>query len=159
MLKFGKFTIGGLGQGRLVGALGSSIPLVGDAATVGYIKKHAGSLRGVGAKQGMKYVGGPVAVAAWSYSLYDVVKDAGPSAASQVDYSTRASHIYGLEIPSSSKSKKTSRGGRGSTKSSLSNRSRRSLSAPHRSRNRCRHVYRGKRCKLPRGHSGRHSYR
>ena len=60
-------------KGRLVGSFGSSIPVVGDVFTLGYIKKHAGKAKGIGAGQGLKYVGGPVAVIGWSstgYGLY-----------------------------------------------------------------------------------------
>lgn len=61
--------------------------------------------------------------------------------------------------PAKISGKSTTRVSRGRQSTHTSHRTKKAPSATHRSRNRCRHVdRRGKRCKLPAGHSGRHSY-
>ena len=52
--------------GRAIGALGSSIPGIGDIGTLAFIKKKAGTPIGRGAAQGLKYAGGPIALASFT---------------------------------------------------------------------------------------------
>lgn len=63
-----------LNIGRAVGALGSSIPVVGDILTMGYIRKHAGKAKGIGAKQGWKVFGGPMMVVGWGITANEAYK-------------------------------------------------------------------------------------
>ena len=153
-----------LNLGRAIGALGSSIPAVGDIGTMAFIKKKAGTPVGIGARQGLKYAGGPIAVASWSYMAYqnrhlpgDVYNNM------KLGYNMMAEHQEKL-----SRSERTRRI-RGSLPSipsrtgdgppSLSQRTRKSPRFGKK-RRRCKHRNKaGKRCLRPAGHSGRHRYR
>lgn len=151
--------------GRVIGAVGSSVPF-GDAAVLGFIKKKAGTPIGMGAKQGMKYIGGPAAVAAWSYTAYQN-RDTIMGAPGKVHgvYSNLWGSFKDSDIhdrnrgdPSNTRTS-TSRGGRGAT--TLSQSARRSVRPGiGKVRRRCKHRNKaGKQCLRPAGHSGRHRYR
>lgn len=61
-------------KGRVIGAVGSSVPVVGDLGVLTYIKKHSGTVRGLGARQGLKYLGGPIAAVSWGLGAYELGK-------------------------------------------------------------------------------------
>ena len=152
-----------LNLGRAIGALGSSIPAVGDIGTMAFIKKKAGTPVGIGARQGLKYAGGPIAVASWSYMAYqnrhlpgDVYNNM------KLGYQMMAQHQE--DISRSDRTLVRSGGrGRGTSQTrdgppSLSQRTRKSPSFGKK-RRRCKHRNKaGKRCLRPAGHSGRHRY-
>ena len=152
-----------LNLGRAIGALGSSIPAVGDIGTMAFIKKKAGTPVGIGAKQGLKYAGGPIAVASWTYMAYqnrhipgDVYNNM------KLGYQMMAQH---QEDMSRADRTRKGGGGRGIGTSrtrdgppSLSQRTRKSPSFGKK-RRRCKHRNKaGKQCLRPAGHSGRHRY-
>jgi hypothetical protein len=67
---------GTLWFGRGLGAAGSSVPVVGDAAVIAGIRKASPGLLRTGMRQGLKFVGGPIAVLAWGYTGYQVIQAA-----------------------------------------------------------------------------------
>ena len=156
-----------LNIGRAIGALGSSVPGVGDIGTMAFIKKKAGTPIGIGAKQGLKFAGGPIAVASWSIMAYQNRKGIQ-------DASSRFTQQFSLGLyqapdsawDNSPKNRgvkfdsRTERKGRfGDGPPSLSPRTRKSPRFGKK-RRRCKHRNKaGKQCLRPAGHSGRHRYR
>ena len=153
-----------LNIGRAIGALGSSVPAIGDLGTMAFIKKKAGTPVGIGAKQGLKYAGGPIAVASWSYMAYENRHRPGQvMQGMKQGFNMMADHQS--EMSRSGRTTLQRSGGRGKGTSrrmdgppSLSQRTRRSPSFGKK-RRRCKHRNKaGKRCLRPAGHSGRHRY-
>ena len=136
--------------GASVGAAGGIIPIVGDPLILLARKKLPQGAFTAGMKFGQTYIGGPIAVAGGAYTLYDAYQSGW-----------RVKSVRGIPIPykKSGPSRSSTLTSRGRKSTFTSHRTRKAPSATHRPRNRCRHVdRRGKRCKLPAGHSGRHSY-
>ena len=144
--------------GRAIGALGSSIPAVGDIGTMAFIKKKAGTPIGKGATQGLKYAGGPIAVASWTYMGYQNRHVPGMMFSQyQTGFHQHIKPSFELNRP-----RVTGGGGRNSQTRdgppSLSPRTRKSPSFGKK-RKRCKYRNKaGKQCLRPAGHSGRHRY-
>ena len=152
-----KLPLSQLNIGRGIGALGSSIPGVGDVGTLAFIKRKAGTPIGIGAKQGLKYAGGPIAAASWIYMGYQNRHVPGQVVGNM--------QLVGSELPDlwrdtrAVKRKPKTKSRRRDGPSILSQRTSRSPSFGKK-RRRCTHRNKaGKRCLRPAGHSGRHRYR
>ena len=165
MVKIPKPRVSPVNVGRAIGALGSSIPAIGDVGVLAFIKRKSGTPLGIGAKQGLKYAGGPIAVASWAYMGYQNRHLPGQIYGNmqigydqwmqrpemqKVDRTTRTRTMGG-------RSMRTSRGGRGAT--TLSQRASKSV-RPGKRRRRCKSRNKsGKTCLRPRNHSGRHRFK
>ena len=161
--------------GRVIGAAGSSVPVVGDVGVLAFIKKKAGTPIGIGAKQGLKYAGGPIAVASWTYMGYQNRHLPGQIYGNmQIGYDQWKQRPEMRKVDRTTKTLKASggrsrgntrtivgsggrsRGGRGAT--TLSQRASRSV-RPGKRRQRCKSRNKsGKTCLRPRNHSGRHRF-
>lgn len=157
-----------LNIGRAIGAVGSSVP-GGDAGVIAFIRAKSGTPIGLGARQGMKYVGGPAAAISWGYLGYQNRAHISNAAARSLQGLSMGLYEAPASAWQSSPKTWTTPVGTKSesrvVRSKPSPTGRRRSSAQTRSpirlgksRNRCRTRYRGKRCRLPAGHSGRHSY-
>lgn len=177
-----------LNIGRLIGAAGSSVPVIGDVGTMAFIKKKAGTQIGIGASQGLKWLGGPIAVASWSYLAYQNRHLPGHIYGNmQIGYGQMMQHEGFQEVDRTTRSRKST-GGRSRTRnrttsykrgkfrkgdgpyilvnksrkgdgpSTLSQRTRKSPSYGKRRRRCSSRSKSGKPCLRPRGHSGRHRY-
>ncbi len=146
--------------GRFIGAAGSSVPVVGDVGVLAFIKKYGNKPIGIGAKQGLKYAGGPIAVASWTYMGYQNRHLPGHIYGNmQIGYDQMMQHEGFQEVDRTTRTRKSkgSRGERGAT--TLSHRARKGA-RPGKRRSRCRFRNKsGKTCLRPRKHSGRHRYR
>ena len=152
--------------GRFIGAGGSSVPVVGDLAVVAFIKRKAGTPVGIGAKQGLKYAGGPIAAASWAYMGYQNRHlPAIWYGKSKQGYNLMMQHEGFQKVDRTTRNPRAggrssggrSRGGRGAT--TLSQRASRSV-RPGKRRQRCKSRNKsGKTCLRPRNHSGRHRFK
>ena len=148
-----------LNIGRAIGALGSSVPAIGDAGVLAFIKRKSGTPIGIGAKQGMKWFGGPAAVAVWSYTAYQNRHLPGQIYGNmQIGYDQMMQHEGFQKVDRTTRTlKRKGRGGRGAT--TLSQRASKSV-RPGNRRRRCKSRNKsGKTCLRPRNHGGRHRYR